>query len=166
MKLPATEIGTPVGELRIITREGKVCIAEWTDCWERAAPLLERRYGETELVSSKETKGAAHAMDAYFQGQLDAIDTLSVDAGGTPFQRSVWKKLRQIRAGSTVSYGHLAGTIGQPGASRAVGRANGSNPVAIIIPCHRVIRVGGRLGGYAGGLPRKEWLLQHEGALL
>lgn len=166
MKTPAAEIETPLGKLRIVVVNGKVCAAEWTDCWDRVAPSLERRFGGLEPVRSKETMQPSRALGAYFHGELDAVDALAVDTGGTPFQRSVWRELRKIEAGATVSYGELAHAIGRPGACRAVGSANGSNPVAVILPCHRVIRTDGGLGGYGGGLPRKEWLLRHEGAML
>ena len=85
---------------------------------------------------------------------------------GTPFQRAVWAALRRIPAGETLSYGQLAAQIGKPKAVRAVGLANGSNPVGVVVPCHRVIGADGSLTGYGGGLPRKLWLLEHEGARL
>jgi methylated-DNA-[protein]-cysteine S-methyltransferase len=102
------------------------------------------------------------ALGAYFEGQLDALDRLPVAAGGTPFQRLVWSALRTIPAGTTTSYGRLAASIGRPGASRAVGLANGANPIGIVVPCHRVIGAAGQLTGYGGGLDRKRWLLEHE----
>jgi methylated-DNA-[protein]-cysteine S-methyltransferase len=95
---------------------------------------------------------------------VPALDGLTVTTGGTDFQRSVWKALRAIPAGETRTYGQLAAAIGSPKAVRAVGLANGRNPVALIVPCHRVIGANGTLTGYAGGLERKRWLLQHEGA--
>ena len=102
-------------------------------------------------------------MAAYFAGDVGAIDSLTVDpACGTPFQREVWRQLRAIPVGSTISYGELARRVGRPNAQRAVGMANASNPVALIVPCHRVIRTGGALGGYAFGLDYKRWLLAHE----
>jgi methylated-DNA-[protein]-cysteine S-methyltransferase len=102
---------------------------------------------------------------AYFDGVLDALDSLPVDLAGTPFQRKVWSALRTIPAGTTKSYAALAETVGITGGARPVGTANGRNPVAIVIPCHRVIGADGSLTGYAGGLARKRWLLRHEGAL-
>jgi methylated-DNA-[protein]-cysteine S-methyltransferase len=105
-------------------------------------------------------------MRAYLAGRLDALDGLPVDAGGTPFQALVWAALRTIPPGQTWSYKALAERIGRPAAVRAVGLANGANPVGIVVPCHRVIGAGGSLTGYGGGLPRKRWLLEHEGALL
>jgi methylated-DNA-[protein]-cysteine S-methyltransferase len=88
-----------------------------------------------------------------------------VELNGTPFQKNVWQALRRIPAGTTISYAELAKRIGEPAAVRAVGTANGANPVAVIVPCHRVIGSNGRLIGYGGGLDRKQWLLQHEGVV-
>jgi O-6-methylguanine DNA methyltransferase len=102
---------------------------------------------------------------AYFDGELDALDAIEVRPEGTPFQQRVWSALRGVRAGSTTSYGALAARIGHPAAVRAVGAANGANPIPIVIPCHRVIGADGRLVGYGGGLDRKRWLLVHEGVV-
>ena len=104
----------------------------------------------------------AAALAAYFAGDLHAIDALRVDAEGTPFQQRVWAALRTIPAGSTWSYAELARVVGQPAATRAVGAANGKNPIALVVPCHRVISSDGTLGGYGGGLEMKRWLLRHE----
>jgi methylated-DNA-[protein]-cysteine S-methyltransferase len=102
------------------------------------------------------------AVEAYFGGDLTAFDAVVVKTGGTVFQQAVWAALRAIPAGETRSYGQLAAAIGSPRAVRAVGLANGSNPVGVIVPCHRVIGANGTLTGYAGGLERKRWLLAHE----
>ncbi len=102
-------------------------------------------------------------IQAYFEGDLAALARVLVETGGTAFQRKVWAALRRIPAGTTATYGQLAAAIGNANASRAVGMANGSNPVAIVVPCHRVIGAGGGLTGYAGGTDRKRWLLTHEG---
>lgn len=107
--------------------------------------------------------GLTAAIDAYFAGVLSAIDGLPVVTGGTPFQRAVWGELRRIPCGTTISYAELARRIGRPTAVRAVGLANGSNPVGIVVPCHRVIGSNGTLTGYGGGIERKRWLLAHEG---
>ena len=107
--------------------------------------------------------GVYDTLAAYFAGDVDALDRISVEPEyGTPFQRDVWKRLREIRPGAPISYGELARRVGYPNASRAVGSANGANPIALIVPCHRVIRTGGALGGYAFGLKHKRWLLDHE----
>ena len=104
-------------------------------------------------------------LNAYFQGDLDALDILKVAPRGTEFQLKVWSELRRLRPGTTATYGEIAERIGRSGASRAVGQANGANPVAIVIPCHRVIAANSGLGGYSSGLHRKRWLLTHEGVL-
>ena len=108
--------------------------------------------------------GVSSALKAYFDGELTAIDGLAVCADGTPFQQTVWRALRDIPCGQTISYSTLARRIGRPTAVRAVGLANGSNPVGIVVPCHRVIGANGTLTGYGGGLDRKRWLLAHERA--
>ena len=110
--------------------------------------------------------GVHDVLEAYFAGEVGALDTLTVEAKGTPFQQEVWAQLRLIPVGSTISYGELARRVGRPQAQRAVGMANASNPVALIVPCHRVIRTGGALGGYAFGLDYKRWLLAHEAPAL
>ena len=114
--------------------------------------------------AGREPERVRAAVEAYFAGDVHALDGLTVTTGGTDFQRSVWKALRAIPAGETRTYGQLAAAIGSPKAVRAVGLANGRNPVGLIVPCHRVIGANGTLTGYAGGLERKRWLLQHEGA--
>ena len=104
------------------------------------------------------------ALERYFGGETNALADLPVMLLGTPFQLKVWKALQAIPVGSTSSYGELAASIGHPGASRAVGTANGLNPVGIVVPCHRVIAADGSLAGFGGGIDNKRWLLEHEGA--
>jgi methylated-DNA-[protein]-cysteine S-methyltransferase len=103
-------------------------------------------------------------LEGYFAGELRTFD-LPMWLHGTEFQRQVWSGLQAIPYGETISYGELARRVGNPGASRAVGLANGRNPIAIIVPCHRVIGSNGQLTGYGGGIDRKSWLLEHEGAI-
>jgi methylated-DNA-[protein]-cysteine S-methyltransferase len=126
---------------------------------------LRRHYGENgfRLESAPNPNRLTDAINSYFAGELTAIDTLPVQTAGTPFQREVWRTLRKIPCGTTVSYGKLAEQIGRPTAVRAVGLANGSNPIGVVVPCHRVIGANGTLTGYGGGMERKRWLLQHEG---
>ena len=104
----------------------------------------------------------AGAVERYFAGDVDALDEIPIEAEGTEFQRAVWDAIREIPAGRTASYQEIARTVGRPAAVRAVGTATGRNPVSIVVPCHRVIRSDGTLGGYGGGLHRKEWFLEHE----
>ena len=114
-------------------------------------------------VKAENPGGVSEALSAYFGGDLEAIDRLEVAfERGTEFQLSVWRALREVPCGQTWSYGQLARHIGRPSAVRAVGLANGANPVAVVVPCHRVIGSDGSLTGYGGGLPRKQWLLTHE----
>ena len=102
-------------------------------------------------------------IEAYFAGDLGVIDRIEVATGGTPFQQRVWRALRKITPGKTLTYGTLAARIGADKAMRAVGAANGANPVSVVVPCHRLIGANGSLIRYGGGLERKRWLLQHEG---
>ncbi len=125
--------------------------------------LLRVHYGSYTLTSAAEPCTIGRNVQAYFDGDLGVIEDIPVQTGGTVFQREVWKALRLIPSGMTTSYGALAARIGRPKASRAVGLANGSNPVSIVVPCHRVIGANAKLTGYGGGLYRKEWLIAHEG---
>jgi methylated-DNA-[protein]-cysteine S-methyltransferase len=125
---------------------------------------LRLRWGAHSLTPARNPAGLSDLIGAYLVGDFAAIDHIPVETGGTPFQRDVWTELRAIPAGSTISYGELAKRVGRPAASRAVGMANGSNPIVIVIPCHRVIGADGSLTGYGGGIERKRWLLAHEGA--
>lgn len=161
-------LATPIGELLIVAdRQGRLRTVDWTDHDARMRRLLDRYYGKGRytLEAARDPGGLTKAMRAYFKGDIDAIDKLPVETTGTDFQRSVWRSLRKIRRGKTISYAELACRIGKPRAIRAAGLANGQNPISIVVPCHRVIGSNGTLTGYGGGLPRKKWLLQHEGAL-
>ncbi len=108
---------------------------------------------------------AVAQVEAYFDGSLKEFD-LPLRSAGTPFQQAVWRELEGIPYGTVTSYGEIARRVGKPTASRAIGAANGRNPIAIIVPCHRVIGADGTLTGYGGGMWRKEWLLAHEGYAL
>ncbi|MBZ4418020.1 methylated-DNA--[protein]-cysteine S-methyltransferase [Myxococcus sp. RHSTA-1-4] len=157
---------TPIGELVIVAdHEGRLRAIDWTDYEARMRQLLRLHYGERgfALEPVRDPHGLTKAMAAYFEGDLGVITRLPVETGGTPFQRSVWAALRDIPCGTTVSYAELARRIGRPSAVRAVGLANGANPVGIVVPCHRVVGSNGSLTGYGGGIERKRWLLAHEG---
>ena len=150
--------------LIVVDREGNLRAVDWTDHETRMQRLLRLHYGEGGF-SVKPTRlpnDATHALGRYFEGELTAIDNLPVQTAGTAFQRSVWSALRGIPCGTPVSYATVAGQIGCPRAIRAVGLANASNPVGVVVPCHRVIGANGSLTGYGGGIERKRWLLQHE----
>lgn len=124
--------------------------------------LLTRHAPGAVVIEGRAPETVRRAVEAYFGGDVRALDGVEVRTGGTDFQRTVWKALRAIPAGETRTYGQLAAAIGSPKAVRAAGLANGQNPVAVIVPCHRVIGANGTLTGYAGGLERKRWLLEHE----
>ena len=161
-------LATPIGELIVIAdNEGRLRTIDWTDHEVRMKQLLDRYYGKGRytLEPARDPGGLTTAMRAYFKGDIAVIDTLPVETPGTPFQKSVWRALRKIKRGKTISYAELARRIGKPTAVRAAGLANGQNPISIVVPCHRVIGSDGSLTGYGGGLPRKQWLLQHEGVL-
>jgi methylated-DNA-[protein]-cysteine S-methyltransferase len=158
-------VETPIGEMMIVAdQDGHLRAVDWTDHEERMLRLLRRHYGVNgfRLEPGKNPHGFADAMQRYFAGDLAALDALPVVTAGTAFQREVWQALRQIPLGKTISYGELARQIGKPRAIRAVGLANGANPVSVIVPCHRVIGANGSLTGYGRGIERKRWLLQHE----
>jgi methylated-DNA-[protein]-cysteine S-methyltransferase len=157
---------TPAGEMIVIAdAEGNLRVIDWTEHEDRMKILLDRQYGRGTytLKPARDPGGLTSAMRRYFKGDLSVIEKLPTKTAGTPFQRSVWKALRKIKCGSTISYAELARRIGKPKAVRAVGLANGQNPVSVVVPCHRVIGSNGSLTGYGGGLPRKKWLLEHEG---
>ena len=157
---------TPAGEMIVIAdSEGNLRVIDWTEHETRMKQLLDRQYGKGTytLTPARDPGGLSSAMQRYFKGDRAVIDTLPVKTAGTPFQRSVWKALRKIKCGTTISYAELAKRIGRPKAVRAVGLANGQNPISVVVPCHRVIGSNGSLTGYGGGLPRKKWLLEHEG---
>jgi methylated-DNA-[protein]-cysteine S-methyltransferase len=169
LTLLVDRIKTPIGELAIVADEGGCLRAvEWADHEDRMHHSLRLHYGKDgyALKSARNPAGLSVALRAYFDGDLGAIDGLKVAPGGTDFQKTVWKALRGIPSGETISYAALAERVGRPNAVRAVGMINGRNPISIVVPCHRVIGRDGTLTGYGGGLHRKQWLLRHEGVSL
>jgi methylated-DNA-[protein]-cysteine S-methyltransferase len=165
-RLGRTEVASPAGSVVLVERRGALVGLVFEDHWKGFRRELEKRFGEFSFEEDLRGGAAAGALRRYFAGSLAALDGIEVDTGGTPFQQLVWTALRRIPAGTTWSYARLAKEIGRPSATRAVAAANGANPVSIVVPCHRVIGSDGSLTGYGGGLPRKRWLLVHEGALL
>lgn len=165
LTLRSDRIKTPTGTMLVLVDEdGCLRSVDWEDHEDRMERLLARHYGDTLVRKLGRTPAIRTAIEAYFSGELEALDALPVRTNGTPFQHEVWAGLRTIPAGETLSYGALAQRIGRPSAVRAVGLANGSNPIGVVVPCHRVIGADGTLTGYGGGMERKRWLLQHEGA--
>jgi methylated-DNA-[protein]-cysteine S-methyltransferase len=156
---------TPTGRMLIVTdAEQRMRAAEWEDKAHRLERSLRLHYGENgyQLQAARTRSSARLALEAYFEGELAAVDVIRTQTRGTDFQRRVWSALRDIPVGTTVSYGQLAARIGRPTAVRAVGAANGANPIPVIVPCHRVIGADASLTGFGGGLERKRWLLAHE----
>jgi methylated-DNA-[protein]-cysteine S-methyltransferase len=165
LALTLGRLATPIGELLVVVdREQRLRAVDWRDYEDRMHRLLRRHCGADGYTLEPGRAAATAALARYFGGDLGAIDALAVATAGTPFQRRVWAALREIPRGETISYAALACRIGQPTAIRAVGLANGANPVGVVVPCHRVIGTDGALTGYGGGLERKRWLLAHEGA--
>jgi methylated-DNA-[protein]-cysteine S-methyltransferase len=162
-------IESPIGTMLLIhDPEGQVRALDFHDFEARMRRLLRLHYGrdgsDFVLKSRKAPAVIRQALAHYFAGNLTAIDPVPVATGGTAFQREVWTALRGIRPGTTLTYGALAQKLGRPKSVRAVGLANGANPIAVVIPCHRVIGADASLTGYGGGIDRKRWLLTHEGA--
>lgn len=156
---------SPVGEILLVTDElGQLRALDFQDYESRMLRLLRLHYGERTLESGAAPIEIRQALAAYFDGDLDALTAIAWRTAGTDFQRSVWAALTTIPSGETLSYGALAARLGKPKAMRAVGLANGANPLGIVVPCHRVIGANGSLTGYGGGVARKQWLLQHERA--
>jgi len=165
LALVLDRLATPIGTMLVVTdADERLRALDWDDYEARMHRLLRLHYGDRGFVL---TEGRAPhyvrtALDAYFEGELSAIEQLPVATGGTELQREVWAALRTIPVGATLSYGALAKKIARPSAARAVGHANGANPIGVVVPCHRVIGANASLTGYAGGLERKRWLLAHE----
>ncbi|HYB98391.1 MAG TPA: methylated-DNA--[protein]-cysteine S-methyltransferase [Candidatus Limnocylindrales bacterium] len=158
-------VSSPIGRITFAVTDGGVCGLALGEHWGRVQARLEKRFAGLPLRAARLTEHR-RCLQAYFDGRIDALDELPVDVEGTPFQGAVWRALRSVKAGRTASYADIARRIGNPAAVRAVGLANGSNPVSLILPCHRIIGSDGSLTGYGGGLDRKRWLLTHEGVLL
>jgi methylated-DNA-[protein]-cysteine S-methyltransferase len=167
IELFADRLDSGLGTVLIISDGTHLCSLDYRGYDHRMDRLLVQRYGEYRLRDKADPGGATSALRKYFAGDLTAIDGLPVRTGGSPFQERVWAELRRIPAGTTITYGEQARRIGESvQASRAVGHANSLNPVAIVVPCHRVIGANASLTGYAGGLHRKKWLLEHEGIVV
>jgi methylated-DNA-[protein]-cysteine S-methyltransferase len=166
MELFIDQIESAIGQIWIVCDGDRLCALDYVDCEDRMMSLLRTRYGQFRLTQVANPHGISCHLQAYLERDFTALDQIAVNPGGTAFQRQVWTALRAIPPGTTISYGQLAQQLGKPTAYRSVGMANSLNPVAIVIPCHRVIGAKADLTGYAGGLDRKRWLLQHEGVTL
>lgn len=165
LRLFVDRLKTPLGDLMLMADEfGRLRAMDWVDHEARACLLLQRQYPLTQITREvrRDKSGIKSALESYFSGDVASIQSLPVSTGGTVFQQSVWQSLRLIPPGTTVTYGSIARKLGRENAVRAVGAANGANPISIVVPCHRVIGSDGSLTGYGGGLERKQWLLEHE----
>jgi methylated-DNA-[protein]-cysteine S-methyltransferase len=158
---------TPIGTALLVTdADGVLRALDWEDYEARMKELLRLQYGAVVLQDARSPRELRAALTGYFKGDLDRLSTIRWRVAGTPFQHKVWTALPAIPPGTTMSYGALAAKIDRPKAVRAVGHANGSNPISVVVPCHRLIGADGSLIKYGGGLERKRWLLAHEGAVL
>lgn len=156
-------IESPLGDLLLAHAGDQLCMLDFEGYETRFDALLARRFGNLVIDEKPVARFIREGLTAYLSGELEAILEIPVHTAGTSFQQHIWQTLRQIPPGETWTYSRLAFEVGRPGAQRAVGLANSQNPVAIVVPCHRVIGMDGQLTGYAGGLERKRWLLSHEG---
>jgi methylated-DNA-[protein]-cysteine S-methyltransferase len=158
---------TPIGTALLVTdADGVLRALDWQDYEPRMKELLRLQYGAVVLKDARSPKDVRAALTGYFKGDLDRLNTIRWRVAGTPFQHKVWTALPKIPVGTTMSYAGLAAKLGAPNAMRAVGHANGSNPISVVVPCHRLIGANGSLIKYGGGLMRKRWLLEHEGVVL
>lgn len=158
---------TPIGIALLVTdADGALRALDWEDYEPRMLELLRLQYGAPVLNAARAPDDIRAALSAYFEGDLDRLTTIRWRVAGTPFQRKVWTALPKIPAGTTMNYGALAARLDMPKAVRAVGHANGANPISVVVPCHRLIGANGSLVKYGGGLERKRWLLEHEGVVL
>lgn len=164
MQLRLERLASPIGAILLVTDDaGAIRALDFEDCEARMHRFLWRHCGaKYQLKDGAAPKSVSKAVTAYFGGQLTAIEDLPTATSGTVFQRKMWDALRKIPAGTTLTYGMFARRLKRPTAIRAVGAANGANPISIVVPCHRLIGADGRLTGYGGGLDRKRWLIDHE----
>ncbi|WP_409191426.1 methylated-DNA--[protein]-cysteine S-methyltransferase [Bradyrhizobium sp. RDM4] len=157
-------LATPIGTALLVTdADGALRALDWEDYEHRMRELLRLQCGPVDLRQRAAPAAMKAALSDYFAGDLAQLSSIPWRVAGTPFQQKVWTALAQIPAGTTLSYGALAARLDMPKAVRAVGHANGSNPISVVLPCHRLIGANGSLVKYGGGLERKRWLLRHEG---
>ena len=161
-RLAAQQIDTPLGCMTLVAQHQRLVLAGFGGIRSRERTILRRRFGSFDLEEA--SLSAVESLSAYFAGDVGALARVEVDPGGTPFQRRVWRRLRGLQPGCVEGYGDFARSLGLPHGARAVGAANGANPVSVVIPCHRLVGANGQLTGYAYGIRRKRWLLRHEAA--
>ena len=163
MRIEIATIESPLGKLTAAAHGPRVCLVHFGPASTSVRSSLQSWYPDAEIAATANPGGVVDVLRRYFEGDLESLDGIEVELNGTSFQKNVWLALRSVRAGTTMSYSQLAKQVGSPAAVRAVGAANGANPVAVVLPCHRIIGSNGSLTGYGGGLHRKRWLLDHEG---
>ena len=164
-RLLLDRLATPIGVALLVSDEtGTLRALDWSDHQHRMQHLLRLQYGSASLEHGAAPTATKHHLEKYFAGDLDCLALIAWTTAGTSFQRAVWAALAAIPAGTAMSYGALAAQLGRPASVRAVGGANGSNPISVVVPCHRLVGADGALTGYGGGVARKLWLLRHEGA--
>ena len=159
-------VNSPIGLLHIAHADDIVFALDFAEFQERFLAQLQKRFSAQLTFQPAVNTSIQDSIEQYFAGDIYALNRIQTNTQGTAFQQKVWQGLRNIPVGHTASYLQLAHNIGVKNAQRAVGSANGKNPIPLIIPCHRVINSSGKLGGYSGALWRKEWLLKHEGVVL
>jgi methylated-DNA-[protein]-cysteine S-methyltransferase len=157
-------VRSPLGTLTIVAADDALCTLAFPVARARMLARIRSRFPGVVLKRPRDPNGYATRVHPYFSGEFDALTGITVDCGGTSFEEQVWKALRTIPPGTTMTYRRLAEIVRRPRAVRAVGRANARNPVCLVVPCHRIIGSDGHLTGYGGGIWRKRWLLAHEGA--
>lgn len=165
-KLLVDKIDSELGQILLVSNGSALCALDFIGNESRMATLLKKRFGSFHLVEHPNPQDFSDCVRSYLAGNLTSLQDLPVNLGGSSFQQQVWSTLRTIPIGTVITYAELAQRIGKPTACRAVGMANGQNPIAIVFPCHRVIGANAKLTGYSGGLDRKRWLLKHEGVAL
>lgn len=166
MKLFIDSFDSALGTILLVSDGERLRALDYADHENRMLTLLKRHSPDFQLREAHDPQGFSSLINTYLAGDLTSIDRISVNTGGTAFQQQVWAALRRIPPGTVLTYGELAAQLGKPTAARAVGMTNALNPIAIVVPCHRLVGANGSLTGYAGGLERKRWLLQHEGVHL
>lgn len=162
--LSRATLKTPIGTFSFISHE-HILLAAGFDDFDKLQLRLDLDDQKRSFSKVKRIEIVSDLLDDYFDGDLNAIDGITVRQPGERFSQSAWKAMRKVNPGKTISYGDLAKRAGSPEAVRAAGSACARNLIALVVPCHRIVRTGGALGNYAYGLDAKEWLLRHEGAL-
>ena len=162
--LTHSTFSTPIGTLQLISRE-HILLASGFGTYESLRDSLDVDERNLEIKKASRIKIITDLLEDYFDGDLTALDGITVRQPGESFSQSAWKAMRKVPAGKTISYGELAKKAGSAEAVRAAGSACARNLIAVVVPCHRIVKTGGALGNYAYGLKAKEWLLRHEGAI-